>query len=125
MFVKKSLDFSTIIDISLDSDMKRDDFSIEAKFFRGLSDSTRLFILEALRDGEKTVSEIVELTQQSQPNISNHLKCLDECGLVKHRRDGKNIYYSLKDEKTRELLNTSEEIVEKVYKHIETCLRYK
>ncbi len=104
--------------------MKRDDFSVEAKFFRGLSDSTRLSILEVFRDGEKTVNEIVEATQQSQSNISNHLKCLDECGLVKNRRDGKNIYYSLRDEKTRELLNTSEEIIVKVYAHIEECLNY-
>lgn len=105
--------------------MKRDDFSVEAKFFRGLSDSTRLSILEVLRDGEKTVSEIVEETQQSQSNISNHLKCLDECGLVKNRREGKNIYYSLRDAQTRELLKTSESVISKVYVHIEACLNYK
>lgn len=104
--------------------MKRDNFSVEAKFFRGLSDSTRLSILEILRDGEKTVSEIVEATQQSQSNISNHLKCLDECGLVKNRRDGKNIYYSLRDGQTRKLLKTSDSIISKVYAHIEACLRY-
>ncbi len=105
--------------------MRSDDFSVEAKFFRGLSDSTRLSILEFLRDGEKTVSEIVEATQQSQSNISNHLKCLDECGLVKNRREGKNIYYSLRDEQTRKLLNTSEDVISKVYAHIEACLNYK
>lgn len=105
--------------------MKKNNFSVEAKFFRGLSDSTRLQILELLRDSEKTVGDIAEQTQQSQSNISNHLKCLDECGLVKNRRNGKNIYYSLRDEKTRELLNSSEQIVKKVYKHIEKCLSYK
>jgi DNA-binding transcriptional ArsR family regulator len=105
--------------------MKVYNFAVEAKFFRGLSDTTRLSILEVLREGEKTVGDIVEQTQQSQSNISNHLKCLDECGLVKNRRNGKNIYYSLRDEKTRELLNSSEQIVKKVYKHIEKCLSYK
>ena len=105
--------------------MKRDDFSVEAKFFRGLSDSTRLSILELLRDGEKTVSEIVEATQQSQSNISNHLKCLDECGLVKNRREGKNIYYSLRDAQTKQILETSDKIISKVYAHIEECLNYK
>jgi len=105
--------------------MKKNNFSVEAKFFRGLSDSTRLQILELLRDSEKTVGEIVEVTQQSQSNISNHLKCLDECGLVKNRREGKNMYYSLKDEQTRTLLDTSENIISKVYEHIEACLNYK
>lgn len=105
--------------------MKSNDFSVEAKFFRGLSDSTRLSILELLSDGEKTVSEIVEKTQQSQSNISNHLKCLDECGLVKSRRDGKNIFYSLRDAQTMELLKTSESVISKVYEHIEACLNYK
>jgi len=105
--------------------MKKNNFSVEAKFFRGLSDSTRLQILELLRDSEKTVGEIVEVTQQSQSNISNHLKCLDECDLVKNRREGKNMYYSLKDEQTRTLLDTSENIISKVYEHIEACLNYK
>ena len=105
--------------------MKKNNFSVEAKFFRGLSDSTRLQILELLRDSEKTVGEIVEVTQQSQSNISNHLKCLDECDLVKNRREGKNMYYSLKDEQIRTLLDTSENIISKVYEHIEACLNYK
>lgn len=105
--------------------MKSHDFSVDAKFFRGLSDSTRLSILVLLRGDEKTVSKIVEATQQSQSNISNHLKCLDECGLVKNRREGKNMYYSLKDEQIRTLLDTSENIISKVYEHIEACLNYK
>ncbi len=105
--------------------MKSRDFSIEAKFFSGLSDSTRLSILEVLKDEEKTVSEIVEATKQSQSNISNHLKCLDECGLVKNRREGKNIYYSLKDDQTKTLLETSENVISKVYAQIEACLNYK
>lgn len=104
--------------------MKSDDFSVEAKFFRGLSDSTRLSILEVLRDGEKAVGEIVNATKQSQSNISNHLKCLDECGLVKYRREGKKIYYSLRDEKTSELLKKSDEVIAEVYVHIKECLNY-
>lgn len=105
--------------------MKRDNFLVEAKFFRGLSDSTRLSVLLTLIDGEKTVSGIVKETHHSQSNISNHLKCLDECGLVKNRREGKNIYYSLRDAQTRELLKTSKSIISKVYVHIEACLNYK
>lgn len=101
------------------------DYSVEAKFFRGLSDATRLSILLTLVDGEKTVGEIVKETQQSQSNVSNHLKCLTDCGLVKNRREGKNIYYSLRDPKTRDLLKLSRQVISKVSADIEACLRYK
>ena len=52
-----------------------------AKLFRGLADSSRLAILESLRSGALSVSEIVAVTGLSQPNASNHLRCLSECGL--------------------------------------------
>ena len=105
--------------------MNGNDFSVEAKFFRGLSDSTRLSVLLTLIDGEKTVSEIVELTRQSQSNVSNHLKCLSDCGLVKNRRQGKNIYYFIRDPKIKELLKMSKQVISKVYSDIEACLKYK
>ena len=79
--------------------------SLKAKLFRGLGDSTRLSILESLREGEKTTSQIVaETSGQSQSNISNHLSCLLDCGLVKNRRQGKNIFYRLGDKKVSKLL---------------------
>ena len=105
--------------------MNGNDFSVEAKFFRGLSDSTRLSVLLTLIDGEKTVSEIVELTRQSQSNVSNHLKCLSDCGLVKNRRQGKNSYYFIRDPKIKELLKMSKQVISKVYSDIEACLKYK
>lgn len=104
--------------------MKKD-YSVEAKFFRGLSDATRLSVLLTLLDGEKTVGEIIEKIQQSQSNVSNHLKCLSDCGLVKNRREGKNIYYSLRDPKTKRLLKLSEQVISKAFTDIEACLRYK
>ncbi|MCL5797374.1 MAG: metalloregulator ArsR/SmtB family transcription factor [Patescibacteria group bacterium] len=104
--------------------MRKNDYSVEAKFFRGLSDSTRLSVLLTLIDGEKTVGEIVETTQQSQSNVSNHLKCLSGCGLVKNRRNGKNIYYSFRDLQTKKLLKLSEQVISKVYSDIAACLRY-
>src|SRR4051794_9814886 len=72
--------------------------SLKAKLFRGMADTTRLSILEALRNGEKTTSEIVKETAHNQSNVSNHLACLLDCGLVKNRREGKNIYYNLNNE---------------------------
>lgn len=99
--------------------------SIEAKFFRGLADPTRLSILQTLVAGEKTVGEIVEETQQIQSNVSNHLKCLVGCGLAKNRREGKNIYYSLRDHKIKEMLGLSQQVISMVADDIETCLNYK
>ncbi len=105
--------------------MNKNDFTVEAKFFRGLSDSTRLSVLLTLMDRERTVGEIVTKTKQSQSNVSNHLKCLSDCGLVNNRREGKNIYYSLRDPKTKKLLRLSQQVISKVSTDIMTCLRYK
>jgi DNA-binding transcriptional ArsR family regulator len=84
--------------------------SLKAKLFRGLGDSTRLSILESLREGEKSTSQIVQKTGQSQSNVSNHLACLLDCGLVKNRRQGKNIFYNFSDKKVSKLLEESDDI---------------
>ncbi len=105
--------------------LEEEKLKIKAKFFRGLADSTRLAILECLRNGEKTVSKIVNETGQSQSNVSNHLSCLIECGLLKNRREGKNIHYSIRNEKVKELLEGSDIVISEVYKQIFECLRYK
>jgi DNA-binding transcriptional ArsR family regulator len=98
--------------------------SLKAKLFRGLGDSTRLSILESLREGEKSASEIVEETSQSQSNISNHLSCLLDCGLVKNRRQGKNIFYKLSDKKVSKLLEESDDILSEIAHGIYACVNY-
>jgi DNA-binding transcriptional regulator GbsR (MarR family) len=55
---------------------------LKAKLFRGFADPSRLALLDALRQGERTVTELVAATGLSQPNASAHLACLRECGLV-------------------------------------------
>jgi DNA-binding transcriptional ArsR family regulator len=97
---------------------------LKAKLFRGLGDSTRLSILECLREGEKTTSQIVTETSQSQSNISNHLSCLLDCGLVKNRRLGKNIFYSLGDKKVSRLLEESDAILSDIAHGIYACVNY-
>ncbi len=104
--------------------LEKEKLKLKAKFFRGFADSTRLAILECLRNGEKTVTEIVEETGQSQSNVSNHLSCLLECGLLKNRRDGKNIHYSIRNAKVKELLEVSDIVLSEVYKEIFECTRY-
>ncbi|MFX0091796.1 MAG: ArsR/SmtB family transcription factor [Candidatus Hodarchaeota archaeon] len=100
------------------------DILVKAKFFRGLADPTRLSVLNALLDSEKSVGETVKLTQKSQSNVSNHLKCLYECGLVKKRREGKKVLYSIRHQDTKKLLQLSEKILLDVYSQIAACIKY-
>ena len=96
----------------------------KAKLFRGFADSSRLSILEALRPGSLTVTEIVEITALSQPNVSNHLSCLKDCGLVMREQQGRNVYYRLSDDRVRVLLECADELLADVAKGIYECTRY-
>ncbi|MCL5073900.1 MAG: metalloregulator ArsR/SmtB family transcription factor [Actinobacteria bacterium] len=98
--------------------------ALKAKFFRGLSDAARLSILEALLEGEKSVSEIITKSGLSQSNCSGHLTCLKECGLVICRRDGRFIYYQLADQEVAVLLKNAEEILSRVAEKVYMCTRY-
>lgn len=97
---------------------------LKAKLFRGLGDTTRLSILEILRAGESTTSEIVEKTGQSQSNISNHLSCLLDCGLVTNRREGRHIFYRLTDSRVAKLLEEGDGILVEVARGIYECVNY-
>lgn len=101
-----------------------DKLSLKARFFKGFSDPIRLAILEYLREGERSVSEISKQLGQSISNVSNHLACLLDCGLVKSRRVGKNIYYSLSMEEITHMLKDVDSILETVYSNMLACTRY-
>jgi DNA-binding transcriptional ArsR family regulator len=66
---------------------------LQAKLFRGFADTSRLSILESICDGPLTVSEIVVATSLSQSNVSNHLGCLRDCGLVTATQQGRYVHY--------------------------------
>jgi len=68
-----------------------------AKVFHALSDETRLKILKLLEKGELCVCEIVSALNMVQPKVSFHLGVLKEAGLVRIKRKGKWILYSLDD----------------------------
>jgi len=104
---------------------KTDKLELKAKLFRGFGDVTRLSIIESLLEKEKTVTEISQSLGQSQSNISNHLSCLFECGLVKSRRKGKNKFYSLGDKRVAKLLNQADGILSDIADGISSCINYK
>ena len=96
-----------------------------AKLFKGFGDPTRLHILHLLREGERNVREIVDTTGFSQPNISAHLACLRDCGLVIARPAGRATYYALADERIETLFLAAEDIVSRVAGRLCSCERYK
>jgi len=97
---------------------------LQAKLFRGFADPSRLSILEALRDGEHTVSDLVQTTGFTQPNVSNHLSCLRDCGLVSFRQQGRFAYYSLSDERVAKLLLLADDLLADVARGVYECTRY-
>lgn len=97
---------------------------LRAKLFRGFADSSRLAILDVLRDGPLTVNEIVDATDLSQSNTSNHLACLFECGLVSREQRGKFVVYSLIDHRVAELLEIAERVLADIGQGIYDCTRY-
>lgn len=98
---------------------------LQAKLFRGFSDSSRLAILETLRDGSLTVSEIVQATGLGQSNVSNHLSCLRDCGLVVANQQGRFVYYQLSDPRVAQLLHLADELLADVARGVYECVNYK
>lgn len=97
--------------------------AVTAKFFHGLSDLTRLRIVEILLDGEKNVSELVDLLGQPQSRVSNHLACLRWCGYVDARRDGKFVYYRVADPRVRDLVTLARDVIADHAEAIQSCTR--
>ncbi|NOX74564.1 MAG: helix-turn-helix transcriptional regulator [Alphaproteobacteria bacterium] len=77
---------------------------IAADFLKALAHEGRLLILCHLASGEKSVSDLEQLLHYRQAAVSQQLARLRLEGLVKYRREGKAIYYSLVDEKSRKVI---------------------
>jgi len=99
-----------------------EDMCLLARFFNGFANSTRLSILLLLaRDGETKVGELVRELGAPQPRISDHLRCLAWCGYVKVRREGRNAYYSIADDRVLEMVRLGETMLRDNLEHIEVC----
>ena len=83
-----------------------------ARLFNGFANSTRLSILLLLtRRGEMKVGDLVRELDAPQPRVSDHLRCLSSCGYVQVRREGRNAYYSVSDERIMTILSLGEELL--------------
>ncbi|MDF2538070.1 MAG: hypothetical protein K0S76_1091 [Herbinix sp.] len=78
---------------------------------KALSDVNRLFILDYLVDGEQCACKILEQLKITQPTLSHHMKILCDNGIVRARRDGKWMHYSINQEVFMELKNFLEQFV--------------
>lgn len=76
-----------------------------ADLFKLFGDSTRISILWALSESEMCVCDLCALLKMKQPAVSHQLKNLKQARIVKSRRDGQVVYYSLDDEHIRKLLD--------------------
>lgn len=81
-------------------------FSNMAGYFAVLSEPTRLRIMYAVCNGEKSVSEVIELCGSSQANVSRHLAALHKAGIINRRKQGVIVYYSIADNETVEMCQT-------------------
>jgi len=95
-----------------------------ATLFRGLADPARLSCVLALRDGPRTVGEVVAATSLSQPNVSKHLACLRDCGLVEAERSGRFVSYCLCGTGVEELLQAADALLTRTGDHLAACPAY-
>ena len=84
---------------STDDYFEKFDFERKARIFNALAEKNRLKILKLLTFREMCVCELTVALDMTQPNLSYHIKKLENAGLVKHSKRGKWVYYSLTDEK--------------------------
>lgn len=95
------------------SSMPSDDELIDlSELFKIFGDSTRIKILYSLLVSEMCVCDIANLLGMSQSAISHQLRLLKQAGLVKYRRDGKTVFYSLADDHVSTIINQGMEHVQ-------------
>lgn len=91
---------------------KEDSLYDLAELFKVFGDSTRIRILFVLSEAEVCVCDLAEALNMTQSAISHQLKILKQSKLVKFRREGKSIFYSLADDHVRSILNLGFEHIE-------------
>src|SRR6058998_2392935 len=94
-----------------------------SRYFRVLGDPTRLRVIEALLERERTVSGLVELLGAPQSRVSNHLACLRWCRLVESERRGRAVVYRVADERVSRLLKLAASVAQPNCDYLASCKR--
>lgn len=85
-----------------------------AELFKVFGDSTRMKIIFALKESELCVCDIAKITNTTQSAISHQLRVLKQAKLVKYRKEGKVVYYSLDDDHIEKIVKIGCEHVEEI-----------
>jgi DNA-binding transcriptional ArsR family regulator len=101
------------------------DVSLVAKLFRGFADQTRLAILVALADGEQRVTDLVARVGGSQGNVSGHLACLKDCGMVSDRPEGRAVWYSIATPEVVGVIRAAEALLAHAGQQVDLCRSYR
>jgi DNA-binding transcriptional ArsR family regulator len=94
-----------------------------SRYFRVLGDPTRLRIVEALLERERTVFELVELVGSPRSRVSNHLACLRWCRFVDSERRGRTVVYRVVDDRVSRILKLAASLAEPNCDHLASCKR--
>jgi DNA-binding transcriptional ArsR family regulator len=101
------------------------DIALVTKLFRGFADPTRLAILVALVDGEQRVTDLVARVGGSQGNVSGHLACLKDCGLVADRPEGRAVWYSIAEPDVITVIRAAEAVLTRTGEQVDLCPNYR
>ena len=83
--------------------LSEDALRMVADRFKALGEPMRLKLIMSLREGEKNVGQMVEEVAATQANVSRHLQYLTDAGILKRRKDGLHVYYSISDPRVFDL----------------------
>lgn len=76
----------------------------QIKLLKALADESRMKIVRCLLDGEQCACAVVPFIGKAQPTVSQHLKILEEAGVLKSRREGVNIWYKIKSKEVLRIM---------------------
>lgn len=100
------------------------DVNLAAKLLRGLGDRNRLAILIELTQGERRVVDLTVVLGCSQSNVSAHLACLKDCGLVKDRPVGRQVFYAIAEPAVLDVFTAAERVLAAQGHQIALCPNY-
>lgn len=103
----------------MDANLRKEIYELHARLCKALADPKRLLIINALRDGPKSVSELTEELDLSQSNVSQHLSVLRERGVVTPAREGTSVFYSLGDPRVVDALDLLREVMASQAGHLQ------
>lgn len=95
-----------------------------ASLFHSLADPTRLRIVRRLRQGETRVRDLVDELGLAQSTISEHVACLRDCGLVRGRAEGRQVFYALALPELIDVLEAAEVLLEATGYKVDLCAVY-